>query len=266
MIKEYKQYLLSASAILCCLFGYVQYVLTDDTSIESMAQISIKVNKFKENLKKFKPNAPWIVREFMDLPPDEFMQAFIYTIDILTDESKRWHYFSNKPEEFRQESLWFNCLWQCMFFDYWLEHTYLLVDSNLDQASMIFKTKPPTNAIKLSTLLFYQASQNSKSLDEKVLSVYKQLYTFYFDCLSNIFSDYIETAYKFIDDNKELAHISKELGICYKKMKYVIAKLEAFNDKLIIRNYISSFKRYESILDLLNKERYKIALSKLKGF
>ena len=262
-------------AINYCLFGQIpvnsssifakdiditKELITSKNSKNSFKQHTIKPNallSFYSILDKYKLNAPWITMELMNLKLDELEEAFEVVINLLINKNSRWTYFCNTPRDFNENKYWYHSLWQCKFYEYWLENLYVdLKDSNL---KLFFNNDPkqqlPPNLVKLTN---YWSAISSNS---KVYAAYKNFYAFYFDCFTHVFFRSVQWASNVFDIIHEYNYAYRDARICHNKMKFLIQKLTSFGDVEFAQSYVTNFNRYEEILNLLNQERIQFRVS-----
>lgn len=255
-----------------CLLGQGQvsstYLNRDKDEIgSSKFNKSGKKNKLKKNqnqlenfyrmLEDYKLNAPWITSELMSLDAEQLEQAFERVINILINKDSRWQYFSNSPQDFIESKYWFQSLWQCKFYEYWIENVYVnLLES---QFKLYLKNDPKEqlsqNYIKLISFWSFMGSKS------KAYEIYKKFYAFYFDCLSHVYCHSVQWASNVFSHPSEFNYAFRYTRTCYNKMRSILQKLASFEDKDLAQIYIANFKRYEEILSVLNSEKIKFRAS-----
>ncbi len=208
------------------------------------------LNSFKSDLKKYKPNAPWITESFMSMDLNQFNQTFKHIMEMLTNPKKRWFYFCNDPKEFEIDNHWADCLWQCIFYERWM-NTVCIEDNRLiDKKWAEIKINIPF----VKTL----ATIESLSLGENLINIYYQFYAFYIDCLSNFFCRAVYSCYSFLDDQKLYRLFLSTAKKSLAKMK---SNLRIISKSKFYPSYKLTIDNYKDILMLLEEERVKAYLN-----
>lgn len=204
---------------------------------------------FKEDLRIYKPTAPWITDSFMDMDFQQFGVAFKYIVKILTLPQERWFYFTHSPTGFDPENYWAECLWQCYYYERWMG-SLSLTDNKL-----IYKD---SNNQRIPFLAILARIENA-SMGNKLVNKYYQFYAFYTDCLSHFFCNAVYSCYESLDNvqtYKSFLGIAKK---CLSKMKQNLSVLK--KSKLFYPAYKMTFDNYKTILSLLEAEKLKNLVS-----
>lgn len=205
---------------------------------------SSSLSNFVKDLRIFKPDAPWITEQLINLNLKDFKKGFKEVIELLTENNKRWFYFCDKKEDFDSKKYFLNSLWQCIYFDKWLSKLFIDISSGtlFIESSYLL----PDNYITFEKYITLLES------DGLIKSKYYQFYAFYMDCLSSFFCDFIIALQESTNDihlNLKYFSIAKK---CFNKMESLLSKLRSscFHDtyKIILR-------RYEEIIKLSEEEK-----------
>jgi len=229
---------------LFCTTSYVRAAAQDLFAKKPLDQLEV----FRDDLKKFKPNAPWITESFMAMNLKQFSNACSKTIKILTVPQKRWFYFSNSPVNFDLENHWAECLWQCIYYEKWM------TGLSMEKDQLVFKDANHAKIpfIKIVTVI------EQLGLGKNLVNKYYQFYAFYTDCLSHFFCMSVYSCYSSLDDSNSykmfLATAKKSLS----KMKQNLQILR--KSKLFYPNYKLTLDSYKKILALLEAEKIKTYL------
>jgi len=218
---------------------------------------------FKQDLKKYKPNAPWITESFMDMDLKDFSYAFKHIIKILTVPQKQWFYFTDNPNNFNPDNYWTECLWQCMHYEQWMAQLSIDEKSLLDQTKL-GKWKDKNN-------LMYKSIEHPKvsfsrildtiekyDLGKNMINKYYQFYAFYTDCLSHFFCKAVYACYSSMDDvnlYKLFLNAAKK-SLSRMKQNLIILK----KSKFFYPTYKITADSYKKILALLEAEKVKAKL------
>lgn len=206
------------------------------------------LQNFREDLKKYKPNAPWITDSFMNMNSKQFGIAFKKIVNILTVPQKRWFYFSNSPVDFDTDKYWTECLWQSVYFEQWMSKL------SLDGTRIIYKDSDHPR-VPFTKIL---SNIEEENLGKNLVNKYYQFYAFYIDCLSNLFCKAVYSCYSSIDDSnsyKSFIDIAKK---CLTKMKQNLIMLK--KSKFFYPSYKMTLDGYKNILSLLEAEKIKCYL------
>ena len=61
----------------------------------------------------------------MHLPADEAVTAFEEVVSLLIHSQTRWAYFCDSEEQYLQDDYSFRCLAECLYYDRWLQATFV---------------------------------------------------------------------------------------------------------------------------------------------
>lgn len=214
-----------------------------------------KGEEFLNQLKLYRPNAFWITQEFMTLTADQLSKSFCEVIKLLADKNFQHIYFDIK-EKLDQDILddyKFNkrCIWQCEIYHKWLKNVYVnILEPN---GKPYFRDR----SIQLNNDFVKLTDHWHETGQEETLKAYMQFYAFFFDCLSREFYWQISYAYKVINDLNEFGQSTELIDKLYANMEELILKISEFKDQRLAKNYITNFKRYESVIMTLKQEYHK---------
>lgn len=198
------------------------------------------------DLEKYRPNAPWITEELMSLDIDQFNLAFKESvIDILVPEENRWFYFCDKKENFSLNDYWYQCLWQCQYYDNWLDKLY--VDST---GKLCDKEDIESEDEAISIFDYWQEIE--KQLENGQYMPYHQFYAFYADILSHFFCQTLEFANYSLNDPKTYKLCLSVCKKCFKQFEKIISK---FKSSILYSQYHFASKRYQELLNLAYQDR-----------
>ncbi len=214
-----------------------------------------RIDSFLRMLGNYKLNAPWITQEFMELPVDEFTIAWKEVMDIFTKPERRWFYFCDKEEDFYEEDYWIKFLWQCQYFDSWLNQTYIDVSTN----ELLYKEEAAKVPERVLPIMQYWDLMGS-ALKENSDSMFLQFYAFFVDCLSYGFCKAVDSAYQMINDSAGYNQSLQVAKKCLEKINYHITKIKT---ERLLASYQLTVKKYQEVLDLLEQERLMYVLGEL---
>lgn len=234
---------------------------------------------FKNDLNKYKPNAPWITESYMSMNLKQFSCAFKKVIKILTVPQKRWFYFSDNSQGFNPDNFWAECLWQCVRYEEWMSKLSFS-DFTLESLKKI-----KANALNFDNLdhtiqdkiqLAYKDASNTRipfikiltdieqlKLGKNLVNKYYQFYAFYNDCLSNFFCQSVYSCYSALDDQASYKKYLEGAKEILKKMKQNLQILK--KSKLFYPSYKMTLDSYKNILALLEAEKIKTYLGSRYG-
>lgn len=229
--------------------GTIIFPLQASIEVKNPNQISIEqkscLQLFKEDLKKYKPNAPWIIEYFMDMNLEKFGSAFKNMVKILTVPHKRWFYFSDSPKNFDPENYWAECLWQCMYYEQWMSQLSMdkdkLINKDLNHPKIVF-SKIIDNIENLG-------------LGKNLMNKYYQFYAFYTDCLSHFFCQAVYACYGSMEDQSSYKLFLNAAKKSLSRMKQNLVILR--KSKFFYPNYKMTLDSYKKILSLLEAEKIK---------
>src|SRR5690348_5314721 len=75
------------------------------------------LQKFYDNLKQYKPNAPWIMHELTSMKMDDFYNGFHAAIKMLADHNERKQFLE-------KDNVWPFAWWQCAVYELYLENLF----------------------------------------------------------------------------------------------------------------------------------------------
>lgn len=201
---------------------------------------------FMQQLQEYKPNAPWITYELLQLSVEDFEQGFSQAIDMFTQSSRRWVYFDVKQTAFDQDRYWRQCLWQCQYYDQWLKKLYV----DTDTGELIIKTIQTRLSESACSIFEYWQLTGTLQSQSSIAAVHK-LYMFYFDVLAHFFCQSIDLAYKSQDAIELYAQCWSVSKLCLKELEAVIAHLM---DTKWYPKYQLMLNRYQEVAVLLEEE------------
>lgn len=221
----------------------------EDSSSEQLAQKRQlnRLDLFLQLLGEYKLNAPWITKDFMELSVQEFEVAWKEVMDILTKPERRWFYFCDKEEDFYEEDYWIKFLWQCNYFDSWLNQTYVDVTTH----ELLYKEEAAKVPERVVPIMQYWEFMSS-TLKEGAELPYMQFYAFFIDCLSYFFCKAVDNAYQVIGDTANYNQSLQVAKKCLEKINLYLTKVKT--GRLHV-SYQLTVKKYQEILDLLEQER-----------
>lgn len=209
---------------------------------------SAKLTAFLQLLQEYRPNAPWITQELLELSWDEFEQAFTEVVQLLTRAEKRWFYFCDKPQDYDQDAYWQQCLWQCMYYIQWLERLFILPSGELFYKETE-TTSVPVLACPVAEYITMHTSKNQdKNRGEHALYT---LYAFYADCLAHFFCFSVDYASRERDNAQLYISCWVTSKLCLEKLEKVVEQLK---DTSWYGPYYLSLKRYQEVYALLDEE------------
>lgn len=211
------------------------------------------VEVFRSDLKKYKPNAPWITESFMDMNLMQFSNAFKHTVKILTVPQRRWFYFSDSSTNFEQDNYWAESLWQCIHYEQWMSKL------SLDKDQLVYKDAQHTKIPYIKILTNIEQSKLGKNLVNK----YYQFYAFFIDCLSNFFCKAVYECYSSLDDPNTYKFSLDLAKKCLSKMKLNLQIIK--KSKFFYPSYKMTLDSYKNILALLQAEKVKTQLEVMDG-
>ncbi|MBA3954315.1 hypothetical protein H0X48_03305 [Candidatus Dependentiae bacterium] len=204
------------------------------------------IENFMQQLQDYKPNAPWISHELLQLSLKDFERGWSEAIDMLTRSERRWFYFCDREVDFDQERYWQQCVWQCQYYDRWLKKLYVDIGSS-ELIVKTIQTRLPAGA--LSIFEYWQLT-GALETNSKAAAVHK-LYMFYFDCLAHFFCQSIDLASKSKDAFGLYASCWAVSKLCLKELDTIILQ---FADTKWYPKYQLMLKRYQEVYALLEEE------------
>jgi hypothetical protein len=197
---------------------------------------SVKLAAFLQLLQDYRPHAPWITEELLELSFVDFEQAFAEVVTLLTKAEKRWFYFCDKLQDYDQDKYWQQCLWQCMYYTQWLERLYVVPNGEL-----LYKETDSTPVPVLACPL----------AEYKALAVIDTLYAFYADCLAHFFCFSVDYASRERDNIQVYISCWLTGKLCLEKLEKVVERLK---DTPFYGAYHLTIKRYQEVYALLDEE------------
>lgn len=217
---------------------------------------TLGLKNFFKSLEEYRLNAPWVERELLCLNIQDFDLAFKEVIDIISKEDRRWWYFCDNKNDFNQDDYWNKCLWQCIHYDNWLSNVYVDLINN----ELIFKDNNESGAPQGTVSLIQYWHIMGQDQEENSEHYINQFYVFFLDCLSHLFCESIDNAYKFTNDydfyKNYMDTARKSLNLFEKNLKKI--KASKYYQK-----YQLSLNRFKEILSLLEQEKILEILSDL---
>lgn len=198
----------------------------------------------QNELKKYRLNAPWLIEECMFLKIDQFDIVWAEIIDILTQAERRWFYFCDKPEDYSDEIYWKYALKQCELYDSWLGKLCLNVKTF---ELCLYDPKMPANTV---APIFNWWDMLAKQFGTE--KKYYAFYSFYFDCLTHIFNEYINYGKEEINNSERFKHYFTLAGNYLHIMEKCLQKLR---DSKQFAQYIFAYRSLQQIYALLEKEK-----------
>jgi hypothetical protein len=225
-----------------CIFKKTFYSLI--IIITSLAQAG-ELEKFLESLKQYRPNAPWITQDLLELPVEGFEIGWREVMLNLTQADKRWFYFCDKEQDFDQERYWHQCLWQCSYYDQWFDKLYV------DAATGILVYKTIDKTLPANSFSVFDYARVAKMMNSAQDTFLADFYAFYFDCIAHFFCCSVDLAYK-AQDVVEIYSKCWLIGrLCMERLETILIKN---NESSWYPVYSLMFKRYQEVYALLEEE------------
>ena len=216
---------------------------TRDTSV--LQRQSSQLDFFLKLLQEYRPSAPWITQELLELSFNDFEKALSAVIELLTQAEKRWFYFCDKPQGYDQDAYWQQCLWQCMYYTQWLERLYVT-----SQGELFYKDSDTTRVPALACSVFEYISMMNPEKNNGDHPVY-MLYAFYADCLAHFFCLSVDYASRSREDTTLYISSWVSSKVCLERLERVLEQLQ---DTRWYAPYYLTIKRYQEVYRLLDEE------------
>lgn len=208
---------------------------------------------FQKQLAEFKPNAPWIMQELLNLPLKDFFKGFELSILMLAQSSTRNEYF-NEKNNIDSNELYPKSLWQCTIYEIFLKNIYL---KSIDKQIDLFQiTKKLASQNGLTPILEIAQQLDIPQGNHHPMFVF---YAFFCDCLVNQFSETIKIAYTYLD-NPELYKAYCGLSVkLNKQIKEKVARLKNWSNSTYDKTkyetvYAELYEKNQQIINLLKQQ------------
>ncbi len=195
------------------------------------ADASSELDTFRRALKEYRPGASWICTELMHLPADEAVTAFEEVVSLLIHSQTRWAYFCDSEEQYLQDDYSFRCLAECLYYDRWLQATF--VDDGT------YLTARESSDV-----------QPLLQLKGRAQEIYCAFYAFLLDCCSDYFMRLLCAAYA-VRGTDECKSFSRTAQTVLAKMKRSIIHLKKSD---LYAHYHAMLLKYQEVLHVLSQD------------
>ncbi len=230
----------------------IQNLISKKISETNTTEI-LGLESFKKQLDEFKPNAPWVMQELLNLQLKDFFKGLELAILMLAQSQTRADYFNEKDcDDITQ--LYSKSLWQCTVYEIFLKNIYL--KSYNKDIDLIQVTKKIASENGLIPILDIAQQLDVPQGEHHPMFVF---YAFYCDCLVNQFSEAIKYSYAHIN-NSELYKKYCQLAVKFnKELKKQVAKLKTWSNATYDKTkfeaiYAELYEKNQQIVSLLKKQ------------
>ena len=208
---------------------------------------------FQKQLQEFKPNAPWIMQELLNLPLKDFFKGFELSILTLAQSNTRNEYF-NEKNNIDNNELYPKALWQCTIYEIFLKNIYL--KSSDKQIDLFQVTKKIASQNGLIPILKIAQQLDIPQGTHHPMFVF---YAFFCDCLVNQFSETIKIAYTYLDNPglyKAYCGLAVKLN---KQIKEKVVRLKNWSNSTYDKTkyetvYADLYEKNQQIINLLKQQ------------
>lgn len=196
------------------------------------ADASNELDEFRQALKDYRPGASWICTELMKLSAEEAVTALEETVSLLIHSQTRWAYFCDTEEQYQQGDYSMRCLAECLYYDQWLQNTFVESGTLVSRESSHHEARP---LLKVSG---------------RAEEVYCAFYAFLIDCCSDYFMRLVCLAYA-VRGTDECISFSRTARAALLKMKHSLFFIKKSD---LYAQYHALLSRYQEVLDLLSQD------------